>query len=167
MTVHSTQVLCSRGRTLAYYLTHSHVNVAVDVPDLVAAQPHSVLHGSIESDITHQFSHTHALYGNDNIKQFNLLDEATRGTKWAIMIKPFSRRQDGVGTWKALLSNHAGSDKWDAMIEAAESYVMVKKWDGSGETTLDAHIDVAKVPTLKWRLQLIMFPMRLLVNTPM
>ena len=52
MVVHTTQVHCSRGRTLAY-LAHPHVNVAVDVPDLEGGQPHSVLHGSIKSDMTH------------------------------------------------------------------------------------------------------------------
>ena len=126
MVVHAIQVHCSWGGTLAY-LTHLNFNVAVDVSDLEAGQPHSVLHGSIEGGMTHRFSHTHALYRNDNLKLFNLLEEATRGTKWANTIKPFARQQDGVGAWRALLSNHAGSDKWDAMIEAAESYVISKK----------------------------------------
>ena len=87
------------------------VNVAVDVPDFEAGQPHLALHGSIEGDMTHQFSHTHALYRNDNVKLFNLLEDATRGMKWANTIKAFARQQDGVGAWRALLSNHAGSDK--------------------------------------------------------
>ena len=43
MVVHATQVHCCRGGILAY-LTRSNVNVAVDMPDLEAGQPHSVLH---------------------------------------------------------------------------------------------------------------------------
>ena len=64
--------------------------------------------------------------------------------KWANTIKPFARQQDGVCAWRALLSNHAGIDKQDAMIEVAESYAMTKKQDGSGVITLEVHIERCK-----------------------
>ena len=95
MQIHATQVQCSRCGTLAY-LTRQHVTVEVDVPDLVPGQPHSELRGSIEDDMTHRFSHIHAMYCNDCMKLFNFLEETTCGTKWANMIKPFPRKQDGV-----------------------------------------------------------------------
>ena len=94
--------------------------------------------------MAHRFSHAHVLYRNDNVKLFNLLEDATCGTKWANMIKPFAQTQDGQGSWEALLSNHAWSDKWDNMIEAAETYIKTKKWDGSEATTREMHIECYK-----------------------
>ena len=51
------------------------------------------------------------------------------------LIVPFIMREAGLDVNSKpkihCKSNHAGSDKWDAMIEAAESYVITKKWDGS------------------------------------
>ena len=46
----------------------------------------------------------------------------------------------------------AGDDKWDAMIEAAEAYVTTKKWDGTGATTLESHLDRLKASYISWTL---------------
>ena len=40
-----------------------------------------------------------------------------------------------------MLANHAGNDKWDALIAAAETYTLSMKWDGAGATTLESRVE--------------------------
>ncbi len=110
-------------------------------PDLAVGQPHSASGGSILADLTSRLSHASALYARDDAAIFSALEEATRGTKYANAIKPYESRRDGRSAYLALLSNHAGDDKWDAIWETAETYVTSKKWDGSGSIKLEDHID--------------------------
>ena len=71
------------------YIIHDEPNPPAAAPPLAAGQPHSIEHGSIESELIAQASHTHALFCNDNSDLYYLLEEATQGTQYAASIKPF------------------------------------------------------------------------------
>jgi len=86
----------------------------------------------------------HALFQMDNDMLFLLLDEAVHDSEYANMIKPFERRRDGHGAYVSILGNHAGDDKWDRIIETAETYTQKKRWDGSSGVTLEFHFDKLK-----------------------
>ena len=89
-------------------------------PTLAPNQPHSTEHGSVEGELIARASHTHALFRDDNSVVYYHLEEATRGTSYAASIKPFQKVKDGRGAWKALTSQYAGKDKWEAEIKRQE-----------------------------------------------
>ena len=96
--------------SLAYIIGDEPNPPAVALP-LAAGQPHSIEHGSIESELIARASHTHALFHDDNSDLYYLLEEATQGTQYAASIKPFQHAKDGSGAWVALTSQYAGKDK--------------------------------------------------------
>ena len=71
------------------YIICDDLNPPAAAPPLAAGQPHSVEHGSIESELIARASHTHALFRDDNSDLYYLLEEATRGTPYATSIMPF------------------------------------------------------------------------------
>ena len=137
--VHCSKRFGARGCTLAYLLRP---NSAVDAaaPDLLPNQPYSSC-GSIEAEMTERLSHSHALYPIDNATLYAELEEALRGTSYEASIKPFEKRRDGRGAYLALIAQHAGKDKWVAIIDEAEKYINSKKWDGTTSFTLQSHIE--------------------------
>ena len=78
----------NRNIPLAYIIRDEPNPPAAALP-LAAGQPHSIEHGSIESELIAQASHTHALFHDDNSDLYYLLEEATWGTQYAASIKPF------------------------------------------------------------------------------
>ena len=97
-------------------------------PTLAPNQPHSTEHGSVEGELIARASHTHALFRDDNSVVYYHLEEATRGASYAASIKPFQRGKDGRGAWKALTSQHAGKDKWEAEINNQEQLLHTRIW---------------------------------------
>ena len=98
-------------------------------PTLAPNQPHSAEHGSVESELIARASHTHALFRDDNSVVYYDLEEATRGTSYAASIKPFQKAKDGRGAWKALTSQYAGKDKWEAEIKYQEQLLHTRIWN--------------------------------------
>ena len=66
-------------------------------PTLAPNQPHSTEHGSVEGELIARASHTHALFRDDNSVVYYHLEEAIRGTSYAVSTKPFQRGKDGRG----------------------------------------------------------------------
>ena len=98
------------------YIIHDEPNPPAPAPPLAVGQPHSIEHGSVEPELIAQALHTHALF-HDNISDlYFLLEEGTQGTQYAASIKPFQQTKDGNGALKALSSQYAGKDKWEAEI---------------------------------------------------
>ena len=83
---------------------------------MVANQPYSEEHGSVEEELIARADHTHALFCNDSASVYYFLEEGTRGTHFAASIKPFQRRKDGRGAWISLKSQYAGQEKWEAEL---------------------------------------------------
>ena len=84
--------------------------------------------------------HTHALFRNDNSDLYFLLEEATRGSKYATSIKPFQRHRDGNGAWNVLTIQYAGKDKWVAEIKKQEQLLQTCVWKGQSNFSLEHFI---------------------------
>jgi hypothetical protein len=122
------------------YVIQAEVDVPGDAPPLAPNQPHSIVHGSVEAELVSRASHTHALYRNDNATVYHYLEEATRSTSYAALIKTFQRRKDGRGAWLELKDQYAGIDKWEAEIKRQEQLLHTRIWKGQSNFTLEAFI---------------------------
>ena len=103
---------------------------------LAVGQPHSIEHGSIESELIARASHTHVLFHDNNSDLYYLLEEATWGTPYAASIKPFQQAKDGRGAWVALTSQYAGKDTWEAEIKNQEQLLHIRIWKGQSNFLL-------------------------------
>ena len=68
------------------------------------------------------------------------LEEATRGTSYAALIRPFQRHRDCEAAWKALTSPYAGKDKWEAEIKKQEQLLHTRIWKGQSNFLLEHFI---------------------------
>ena len=68
------------------------------------------------------------------------MEEATQSTPYATSIKPFQRNRDGEAAWKALTSQHAGKDKWEAEIKKQEQLLHTRVWKGQSNFSLEHFI---------------------------
>ena len=71
------------------YVICEHANPPGTAPPHASSQPHLEEHGSVEMDIIMCASHDHALFRKDNAKVYFKLEEATRLTMYAALIKPY------------------------------------------------------------------------------
>ena len=122
------------------YIIQDEPNPPAVAPPLAPGQPHSMEHGSVEAELIARASHTHALFRNDNSDLYFLLEEATWSTPYAASIKPFQRNRDGEGAWKALTSQYAGKDKWEAEIKKQEQLLHTRIWKGQSNFSLEHFI---------------------------
>ena len=118
------------------YIIHDEPNPPAAAPHLTVGQPHSIEHGSVEAELIARASHTHALFCNDNSDLYFLMEEATQGSQYAASIKPYQRTKDGNGAWKALTSQYAGKDKWEAEIKKQEQLLHTHVWKGQSNFLL-------------------------------
>ena len=109
-------------------------------PTLAPNQPHSTEHGSVEGELIDRASHTHALFRYDNSVVYYHLQKATRGTSYAASIKPCQKVKDGRGAWKALTSQYAGKEKWEAEIKRQEQLLRTRIWKGQSNFSLENFI---------------------------
>ena len=91
----------------------------------------------MEGELIARASHTHARFRDDNSVVYYHLEEATRGTSYAASIKPFQKAKDGRGAWKALTSQYAGKDKWEAEIKRQEQLLHTRIWKGQSSFSLE------------------------------
>ena len=129
----------NRNIPLAYIIPDEPNPPAV-APSLAPGQPHSVEHGSVEAELIARASHTHALFRNDNSDLYFLLEGATQSTPYGASIKPFQRKRDGKGAWKALTSQYTGKDKWEAEIMKQEQLLHTRIWKGQSIFSLEHFI---------------------------
>ena len=122
------------------YVIRTNPQVPGTAPTLAPNQPHSTEHGSVEEELIARASHTHALFRDDNSVVYYHLEKATRGTSYAASIKPFTRAKDGRGAWKALTSQYAGKDKWEAEIKRQEQLLHTRIWKGQSNFSLENFI---------------------------
>jgi hypothetical protein len=133
------RVIGVRTIPLAYVIRET-VAVPPTAPALVAGQPHSDEHGSVEAELIARASHTNALYRDDNASVYYLLEEATRTTSYAASIKPFQRRKDGRAAWLALTSQYAGQDKWEQELKKQDDLLHTRVWRGQSNFTLERFV---------------------------
>ena len=86
--------------------------------------------GSVTEELISRLNHVGPLYRSDNALVYSLLDQATRNTIYAPTIKPFARTKNGRAAWMAIVSSHAGDDKWDQIRKDKYNFLMNTKWNG-------------------------------------
>ena len=59
-----------------------------------------------------------------------MLEEATRNSINSSTIKSYSRKKDGRSTWNAMISSHAGTDKWKILQKDRIRFLMNSKCTG-------------------------------------
>jgi flagellar hook-basal body complex protein FliE len=133
------RVIGIRTIPLAYVIRKDEDAPAV-VPPLVQHQPYSADHGSVEAELIARATHTHAHFRDDNAKVYYLLEEATRTTSYTASIKPFQRRKDGRGAWKAIVDQYAGEDKWRAELKKQDDLLHTRKWKGNSNFSLERFV---------------------------
>ena len=99
-------------------------------------------HGSVEGDLVHCASHGYGLYKSDNASVYFKLEESTRGTPQTDSISPFQRKNDGRGAFMALLSQYAGSDKWESLIRKQDNIMNTRKWKGQRNVALESFVQM-------------------------
>ena len=117
---------------------------------LVLNRPYSTLAGSVAGDQSLRLSHTHPLFRDDNEQFYGILEEALYGTVYEATIKSFQRLADGRGSYLALIVQHAGRDKWIAIMRTTKEYVNNMKWDGTTASTMQAHIEWCHKSYVDW-----------------
>jgi hypothetical protein len=94
-----------------------------DLDPLQAGKPYGST-GAIVDELIARLSHDDPLYKSDNATVYAMLEEATRGTVYASTVKPYSRRKDGRMAWFAMVSSHAGNDKWEQLQKDRSRFLM-------------------------------------------
>ena len=82
-------------------------------------------------------SHKFVLHFNNSyLNQFSSIS----GGNCITSIKPFQRGKDERGAWKALTSQYAGKDKWEAEIKCQEPLLHTRVWKGQSNFSLENFI---------------------------
>ena len=112
------------------------------LPALDNGKPHSEAAGSIIIELINSASHNHASFVVDNGEVFDLVEQAARNTQYMGSIQQLKRTRDGAGAYNAIVSQHAGKDKWEAELKRAQNIMQSTKYKGSGNFTLDRYCTV-------------------------
>ena len=88
------RVIGTRMVSLAHFMRDD-VVPGTPLPALAANSPHSEACSSIEAEIVSRVSHADPLCRDDNAKVYYYLEEATRGTLYAVSIKSYQRGKNG------------------------------------------------------------------------
>ena len=137
---HVHNVIGVRHAPLAYVIRPDDT-VVMPPPALAHQRPYSNEHGSVEAELIARLSHNHPLFRDDNQKVFHLLEEATRNTAYGATIKPFSRTKNGRDAYLALISQHAGRDKWEKELRTQENFMKTRVWKGNTNFSLERFIE--------------------------
>ena len=86
--------------------------------------------GSIIDELIARLDHADPLFKSDNASVYSMMEEATRGSVYASTVKPYSRKKDGRSAWMAMVSSHAGTDKWEQLQKDRSKFLMNTKWNG-------------------------------------
>ena len=124
------------------YVIRENATVANTIGPLANNQPYSEEHGSVKADMIAHASQNHELYPADNAVVYFKLEEATRGTTQADAISPFQKKKDGRAAFLALLSQYAGSDKWESILKTKNNFLNTRKWKGQGNFPLESFIQL-------------------------
>ena len=132
-------VIGSRNAPLSYVIRPD--STCPDpLPPLEVGKPWSVAYGSIRSEMESCLTHDDPVYGDDNHKVFDMLHDLLQGTTYGATIIPYKRKKDGRAAWHALMTQHAGQDRWDAEVKRDTTFLTSHIWKGNGNITLAKHL---------------------------
>ena len=118
-----------RGTPLLYVVRDS-AQVEPEVDDPLVVNRAYGRSGSVLDELIIRLNHTDSLFRKDNAMVYSMLEEATRGGVYASTVKPYNRTKDGRAAWNAMVSSHAGTDKWEQLQKDKMKFIMNTKWTG-------------------------------------
>jgi hypothetical protein len=133
------KVIGQRTVPLAYVIREDTL-VPAAAPALLANQPFSTEHESVEGELIARASHNHPIFRDDNAKVYYFIEEATRSTSYSSSIKPFSRKKDGRGAFLAIKNQFAGKDKWLSELKKQEDMMHQGIWKGTNNISLEKFV---------------------------
>jgi len=132
-------VIGSRNAPLSYVIRPD-ISSPVPLPPLEAGKPWAEIYGSIRSEMESCLTHDDPVFGDDNHKIFDMLHDSLQGTTYGATIIPHKRKKDGRAAWHALMTQHAGQDRWDAEVKRDTTFLTSHIWKGNGNITLSKHL---------------------------
>jgi len=112
------------------YVLRENVDVPTEIDDPLDANCHYGQSGSMIEELILRLPHSGPIFKDDNKTVFLMISKAVAGTSVESTIKSFSRSKDGRGAYKALVANHAGDEKYRAIVKARMNLLQNIKWNG-------------------------------------
>ena len=122
-----------------FYVLRSMVAVATPAPPRATNKPYSDSHGSVQDELISRVSFDHACFFDDRAKLYEMVEIAARNTKYAPTVAPYKATKDGRGAFYALVTQHAGTAKWEEIIKMANAQLRTMKFKGNNQLTLETH----------------------------
>jgi len=118
-----------RGASLSYVIREDPL-VPAEVDDPLVAGSAFGSSGSVLEELIKRLAHNRPFYKSDDAAVSSLLEEAARGTRFEATIKTFTKRKQGRNAYLAIVSSHAGVDKWETIQKDKLNWLMSSKWNG-------------------------------------
>ena len=132
------RIIGVRNAPLAY-LVREDVAPGAASP-LAPNKPFSTENGSVEGELIARLTHNSPVYKDDNSALYHFLEEATRGTIYSATLAPFTRSKNGRDAYLAIMSQHAGKDKWEKELKDHNEFLSTRLWKGNTNFTLESFI---------------------------
>ena len=95
--------------------------------------------GGLQEELIARLPHTGSSFKTDNKTVFMKIEKASRGTSVESTVKTFARLKNGRGAFLALIANHAGDQKYRAILKKRQHMLQNVKWNGRS-FPLETHI---------------------------
>ena len=94
------------------WVIRENATVPANAPVMEQNQPYSTVHGLVMEEMVQCYSHGHTLFATDSSAIYDLLDAATRVTKYHATIAPYMRgaRKDGRVAYIAMNAQFCGTE---------------------------------------------------------
>ena len=121
------------------YVIRDESKVPAVTPTLEPTRPYSSEHGSCLDELTARMTHSHHMFAVDNRSLYELLEQALQSTSLEGTISPFKKTHNGRAAFKAVVAQHAGKDKWKAMIKGAQDRLTTPYTGTNPNYSFDKH----------------------------
>ena len=110
-------------------------------PALLVDHPHCKELGSNVEELNLYTSHVHTLFAQDNANLYARIEQGLKGTSYSSAIIPICRAHNDKAAMDSVVSQFSGKAVWELRIKKSLDYFMNRKWTGTTNQTLKAHID--------------------------
>ena len=123
------------------YVVRANVVPQEELPRLEDGRPYSRGSINIHNDLIEFATHEDARFSEDNRMVYGFLEEATRTSSYASMLKQFQDVKNGRGAYLAIKSQYAGPEVWEAQFKKCSDFMTQKKWKGNGTFPLSSFLN--------------------------
>ena len=121
------------------YIVREMATVPTEIDDPLGSNNYFGRSGSLIEELIARVPHVGPIFRNDNATVYMKIEEAVRGSSVESTIKSFARQKDGRGAYLALVSNHAGTTKYRAIMKKRMNFLQNIKWNGRAYP-LETHV---------------------------